>query len=278
MRWKIILFLILISIDVRSQEIIKIVHPYVLIKGNINIGKLNDEVDVYRKEGGKDIKVSKVQLVKFVDGKTAAKILEEKYKIMIGDFVESKKDEISKNNSLNNINETDDNKKIKTNIQSAAIIEIEPQYIFGAKYHLKAQYNIFVGAKFSFKKPKGEKYNWSQDRADTFYKSDFLGYSRRQCYGINAGYAFTIYDNRLYGYSGIGFLYSVKYRQYYDNTFTTWSKNYYIEDGKISETNLDLIFGTIFLFRPWIAGVGYSTGSSGIVFGIGYILNTSWNF
>lgn len=153
------------------------------------------------------------------------------------------------------------------------LIEIEPKNIFGAKYFVHKKRGFFIGGKFTFNVPDGKKYNWTQDRAKTFYKSDFLGYSKKQYYGFNIGCVYMILNERIFLYSGIGFLSSVKYRQYYDNTFTKWSNNYYIEDGSISNTDFDFLLGTYLKFKQWIISLGYSTGSSGIVFGLGYSSN-----
>lgn len=197
---------------------------------------------------------------------------------MIGDFVKKiKNDKMIKNLTVYSDNINRKKKKYNYHTQFAVLIEIEPKRIFGAKCFLCKKQGFFLGGKFTFHAPDGKKYDWSQVRAETFYRSDFLGYSKNQYYGYNIGYENMILREKLFVYSGIGFLHSVKYRQYYDSTFTKWSKNYYIEDGSISKTDFDFILGTYIKFQPWIISLGYSTGSSGFVFGFGYSSNLSWN-
>ena len=257
MKSTIILFLIsiIIPIKLNAQKIIKIKHPYVLISCNKGkIGKLNDNLIVYRKKNNNDIKIGKVKIVKFRNEKMAAKILKENQKIMIGDFVK---------------------KNYEHRHQFAVLIEIDPKVIFGVKCFLCKKQGFFLGCKFNSHTPEGKKYNWSQNRAETFYKSEFTGYSKNQYYGFNIGYVYMILNEKLFLYSGIGLLQTVRFRQYYDNTFTKWSKNYYITDGSISKTDIDLLLGTYFKFQSWVISFGYNTGSSAIVFGLGYSSNFS---
>jgi hypothetical protein len=127
---------------------------------------------------------------------------------------------------------------------------------------------FFLGGKFSTSKLDGKKYNWSQSRAETFYKSEFRGYSDKQLYGLNCGLTCLLRDY-FYLYGGLGFIHSEQYRQYYDDTFTTWSNEYYIKDGMREMTLLDLVIGGNLQTKGLVAGIGYSTGTSNVVFSLG---------
>lgn len=135
--------------------------------------------------------------------------------------------------------------------------------------HDRAKLSVFFGAKSSASEPEGEKYDWSQSRAEDFYKSDFKGYSDKKLSGVNGGILYTLVEERFYVYGGIGFTHSKQYRQYHDDTFTVWSKDYYIEDGMKAELLFDLVFGGNLHVRRLIVGIGYSTAVSNIVLSLG---------
>lgn len=133
----------------------------------------------------------------------------------------------------------------------------------------KEKFGFFIGGKLSINKPEGELYDWSQSRAENFYKSDFRGYSDKVIYGFNGGVTYSIIPDRFYVYSGLGFIRSKRYREYYDDTFTVWSNKYYIEDGMKGETLLDVIVGGNLLIKEFIVGIGYSTADSNLVYSFG---------
>jgi hypothetical protein len=176
----------------------------------------------------------------------------------------------SKHLSIYSDNTDKEKNKYEYYTQCAVLIEIEHRNIFGAKFIVCKKQGFFLGGKSTFHAPDGKKYDWAQNKAETFYKSDFLGYSKTQYYGFNIGYVYMILNKRSFLYSGIGFIHSSEYRQYYDNTFTKWSKNYYIEDGSISKTDYDFLLGTYLEFQSCMISLGYSSGSAGIVLGLGY--------
>lgn len=153
--------------------------------------------------------------------------------------------------------------------QFAFIVEVEKNNIFGVKFFCSENHGFFVGAKFTVHKPDGEQYNWSQERAKTFYKSAYEGYSKTEYYGLNGGGVYMLLDDLLFVYGGIGFLYSIQYPQYYDNTFTKWSNHYYLEDGSISSTKLDFVTGMYCKLGSPVLSVGYSRASNGLVLGVG---------
>ncbi len=138
----------------------------------------------------------------------------------------------------------------------------------------KEKFGFFIGGKFSIDKPEGEMYNWSQSRAEDFYGSDFRGYSDREIYGFNGGITYSIIQNHFYVYSGLGFIHSKRYRQYYDDTFNVWSNEYYIEDGMKEESLLDVIIGGNLQIEQFIVGIGYSTADSNVVYSFG--VRYSW--
>ena len=73
--------------------ITKVVDKYVLIDKDAGVGKLNEKVKVYRIVGDDVLSVGKVQLLKFQNGKAAAKIvkLNRGFQIQKGDFVSMNK-------------------------------------------------------------------------------------------------------------------------------------------------------------------------------------------
>ncbi|MFH1701712.1 MAG: hypothetical protein ABIE07_14140 [Candidatus Zixiibacteriota bacterium] len=133
-----------------------------------------------------------------------------------------------------------------------------------------ADFSFFMGVKFSIRKPKGEKYNWSQSRAEEFYKSEFMGYSDVKYLGLNTGLSFYLFKGQLCLYGGGGVTNSRQYRCYHDDTFTKWSNDYYLESGMIEEYIFDGVFGSNIIINQFVIGVGYSTGLSTAVFGAGF--------
>jgi hypothetical protein len=68
---------------------------------------------------------------------------------------------------------------------------------------IEGKFGFFLGGKFSTNKPDGKNYNWSQSRAESFYKSEFRGYSDKELYGFNCGLTYSPQDH-FYVYSGMG--------------------------------------------------------------------------
>lgn len=108
-----ILFFIIPSLC-SSQKIIKVVQSYVLIDTDKNIGNINDELIVQRLNDDNSITdIGKIQIVKFAQNKTAAKILMEfgNNKIRVNDSIKGYiiKTETSNNNlidsKINNSNQ-----------------------------------------------------------------------------------------------------------------------------------------------------------------------------
>lgn len=250
-----------LTYNVYAQKIIRIVRPYVLIDTDKNIGKIGETKFVYRDKVGERIEIGKIVIIKFKDNMTACKIELEYLNISIGDFVLTNSD-------------TETNKSIKKIPFKNNYLDITAEYenpdIFGFKVHFKRNYRIFIGGKLTFHVPNGKKYEWSQSRAETFYDSDFQGYSKKQSYGLNAGIGSMVLSESFFIYCGLGFLYSTRYRQYYDNTFTDFSREYYIEDGKKTELIFDAIIGAYFRIDRVLLTFGYSSASEGYMFGLGY--------
>ena len=73
-----------------SGRVIKVIPNYVLIDRDVGLGKLNDDILIQRWTQDGVINVGKVKLLRFKDGKTGAKILEEynDLKMQIGDAIE----------------------------------------------------------------------------------------------------------------------------------------------------------------------------------------------
>jgi len=72
-----------------SQKVIKRTTNYVLIDTDIGIGNLNEVIMLQRSTERGVIDIGKVKLVRFKNGKAAAKIIKEfeQYRVEIGDFV-----------------------------------------------------------------------------------------------------------------------------------------------------------------------------------------------
>lgn len=85
----ILILLFFFSTSLTAQYVIKIIHPYLLI--DKEVGELNDLSFVFRKNNHKNDMIGVIEIVKFYNGKTAAKILKENKKIRVGDFVKIKK-------------------------------------------------------------------------------------------------------------------------------------------------------------------------------------------
>jgi hypothetical protein len=126
------------------------------------------------------------------------------------------------------------------------------------------------GFKFSVVSPNGKKYKWSQDRAETFYDSEFMGYSRNIYLGFGGGLSYAMFSGRVIAYAGIGYLSAARYRQYHDDTFTVWSNDYYIDDGSISKSLLDKTAGLFIAVDNVLLGIGYSTGTSSFSINLGF--------
>ena len=92
-------FVLSIYANSEAQKIIRRVNAYILIDTDAGIGKIGDDVRIRRASSEGAVTVGTARLVKFQDGKAAARIIEEarSYVIGIGDFVESAKiEEVSK--------------------------------------------------------------------------------------------------------------------------------------------------------------------------------------
>lgn len=87
---KLLLMVALSFCSVKAQHIVKMLSNYVLIDTDVGIGRIHDKITIQRKVGDYIINVGVVQIVKFRDGKTAAKIVKEFHPFQIGDFVEDK--------------------------------------------------------------------------------------------------------------------------------------------------------------------------------------------
>ena len=247
-----------IQLPIYAQTIIKVKRPYVLINTDNTIGKIDDEIFVFR--GSNKIKIGKIKLVKFSQGKCAGIIIYEKTgtKIQIDDYVEQK---------------INFNPLYENTIYFDLLLEFETPDVMGCKFLYRFKPGLFFGVKFNYATPNGKQYDWTQDRAENFYDSDFRGYSDPQSFGLNIGYVVTAFSKYLFPYAGIGYIKDDSYREYYDNTFTSWSNEYYIEDGKKSETIIDIIigiYGKIIKTEPYLFTVGYSSGKKSISFGLGY--------
>ncbi|MFC1540273.1 hypothetical protein ACFL41_02135 [Gemmatimonadota bacterium] len=158
------------------------------------------------------------------------------------------------------------------NKYSDLLIEYEPVRTIGMKFLNGNGKGWFGGFKIVLGFPRGEEYNWDTSRAENFYNSDFQGYSKGSGVGLNGGYAISYSANKAVLYAGGGILWTSKYRQYYDSTFTDWSNDYHITDGAKESIKIDIIVGTYFRTsdNEFVIGLGYSTGSSTIAIGIGF--------
>ena len=92
-----VLFVFCLS-SLNAQIIIKVISGYVLIDKDTGIGKLNEEIKVYRLKGDGVVTVGQVRILRFQDGKTGAQVVREEpgFKIGVGDFVvEKRSDEVT---------------------------------------------------------------------------------------------------------------------------------------------------------------------------------------
>ena len=152
-------------------------------------------------------------------------------------------------------------------------VEHENSNIWGVKIFFCKNHGFFLGAKGNFEKIDLKKYNFSRDRAETFYDSQFLGYSDREYSGFNIGYVYSVPGDIFLLYGGLGNLKYVQYRKYFDPTFTEWSNYYYIEDEMIDKNKLDLVSGVLVSLKNLTMDVGYSSATKGLVLGLGYRFN-----
>jgi len=106
---------------------------------------------------------------------------------------------------------------------------------------------VAMGGEFNWITSSIREYDWSQDRAEGFYKSTFTGYGKKRLFSFCYGYVRRLLVQNLYLYGTVGMLTTRQYRTYYDNTFTTWDKKYYIKDNVRSKTNLELIAGAYYI-------------------------------
>lgn len=96
--------------SLHAQKIIKVTPHYVLIDTADGIGQLNETVLIKRNVDQKIIAIGTIKLVKFHNGKTVAKIIQElePYHVEIGDFVKSQTgnenliDNFTQKQSINN--------------------------------------------------------------------------------------------------------------------------------------------------------------------------------
>ncbi|MBN2029925.1 hypothetical protein JW824_06730 [bacterium] len=81
--------LFITSYSLHAQYITKIIPQYVLINRDTGVGELNEEVDVYRLVGDRIVHVGRVKILRFEQGKAAAKIINVNpgMQIVVGDFV-----------------------------------------------------------------------------------------------------------------------------------------------------------------------------------------------
>ncbi len=97
--------LFLCNIPLYAQYITKIIPQYVLIDRDTGIGRLNEEIDVYRLVGEKVIHVGKVKILRFEQGRTGAKIVyvNPGMQITVGDFVRTESSTQKTDNESSNI-------------------------------------------------------------------------------------------------------------------------------------------------------------------------------
>jgi len=96
------LIFILNTSSLWSQRIVKIMDNLVLIDTDVNIGNIDDEVEIQRIMNSYVVTVGIVKLRKFGNGKTAASIVKIYQKLQVGDFVKIPK--INASSNLNNFN------------------------------------------------------------------------------------------------------------------------------------------------------------------------------
>jgi hypothetical protein len=169
--------------------------------------------------------------------------------------------------SINAFTEEAKNKYYKLKIN--CIVEYEKNNIFGAKLYFQGKKGFFLGFKGNGEGPEGKEYEWDQNRAETFYSSQFKGYSTPSIQGFNFGFSYQIIES-LHLSVGLGFFSIEQYREYYDPDFTVWSKNYYIKDNMIDEWNSEILVGSYYRFRNFLVSLGYSTWSGNTIFGLGW--------
>ena len=85
----VVFFFVPIPLRLNAQRIIKRVKNYILIDTDIGLGEVGNKMEIKRKDNMNTIVIGIARIVKFVDGKTAAEILNEKkgFVISVGDFV-----------------------------------------------------------------------------------------------------------------------------------------------------------------------------------------------
>lgn len=161
----------------------------------------------------------------------------------------------------------------KYTLRINCIAEYEKNNLYGAKVYLQGRKGFFLGFKGNGDGPEGKEYEWDQNRAETFYSSQFKGYSDPSIQGFNFGFSYQIIES-LHLSVGFGFFSTKQYREYYDPDFTVWSNNYFIEDNMIDEWNSEIIIGSYYRFRNLLVSLGYSSWSGNMIFGLGWSFDT----
>ncbi|MBN2103547.1 tetratricopeptide repeat protein [bacterium] len=174
-----------------SQNIVKKIPGFVLIDTDLGIGKLNDKIKVYRQIGNTNIEIGIVELLRFQDGKSGARIIKEfeNYHIELGDRVKcslvasteniqiNKEGRISQKLS-NSTKETQKEKIKQTEINIDEILDINsisPDEKFLDDSELIKESPRTEGSDDSIKLPKIRKKNGYYDFYD---QNDFTAISK----------------------------------------------------------------------------------------------------
>ncbi len=92
-QFKIFIIVLLMPFCANGQKVVKIISNYVLIDADESSGlEIDDTIPVYRNEGGEQVEIGRIQIVRFNMGKCAGKIVSERgvNRIKIGDFIKLK--------------------------------------------------------------------------------------------------------------------------------------------------------------------------------------------
>lgn len=160
---------------------------------------------------------------------------------------------------------------------SDIILDYDISGIWGCKVIVWKRLGFYGGLRSSLRTPKGQKSKWSQDRAENVELSEFTGYSKKIYFGLNMGCAYSLSNNKVVVFGGLGYLRTRRFRQYFDEDLPgrgEWAENYYIPEGMKQNQQVGLQLGTYVRMEAVLIGLAYYTESKGFAISLGWPIGT----
>jgi len=262
--------LILFYQAVHSQNIIKIIPDYVLIDTDKNIGSVGDTLITYRSLTHKDVVTGYLKIVRFHNGKTAAKIIEESYiyKISQRDFV--KKADVASNDIL----KTSDNPRGSRFGIGLIYTTNLPLQKFGLGFcTLSKSFGFYFdfrvhGTGMTIETDDDFYTNISVNEAENIFEDEFID-EKDHIVSYNFGITLRTIKG-IYLFGGIGRAAYDTYRQYYDQYGILGAGGRYWITGPSSEPSGYSAFGGILInIEKVFIQAGYCSKPKGYIAGIG---------